>query len=189
MARRNGQGGYLGPDAAVSADKPGRSAWRQPECAVRRRVTGKTRRTVYPCIDAGVNTPRNVLITARSVPAEEMKPGGVNGVHRALRFCSVFCPALRRVRHLAVGDIKPGLRGFGQGVDVSVKGNSGGISARNVYRFRRGLDWLGKGVVGVRIFLQGGSKYFQALADAVPVRASSLASQLPQVQRCSCGHR
>ena len=126
-------------EVARRGARPRWSTWHQQGCAVRKRVTGKTRRTVYPCIDAGVNTSRNVLLTARSVPVEGMKPGEMNGVHRALRFCSVLQPALRRVGHLAMAHMTACLRGFGQYVDVGVKRSEGGIPARNVYKDRKSV--------------------------------------------------
>lgn len=71
----------------------GKSAGCQQECAVRIGVTGKTRRIVYPCRRAGVNTLRKCLMTKRTAPEVGMKPGEVIGVHGA-SICSYFCARL-----------------------------------------------------------------------------------------------
>jgi len=91
VAQRNGQGGYLG-FLDLRCRRSG-STRRDQECAVRKRVTGKTRRTVYPCKRAGVNALRPSIRKKRSDPVVWAFKGGVIGVHGA-SICCFVSPAL-----------------------------------------------------------------------------------------------
>ena len=90
VAQRNGQGGYLG-FLDLRCRRSG-STRRDQECAVRKRVTGKTRRTVYPCKRAGVNALRHFPGEKRSVPVVKALKGEVIGVHGASICCFVSTP-------------------------------------------------------------------------------------------------
>ncbi|MFJ2523382.1 hypothetical protein ACIOWB_09485 [Pseudomonas capeferrum] len=90
VAQRNGQGGYLG--FLERGRRQGGSAGCDQECAVRKRVTGKTRRTVYPCKRAGVNALRHFPGEKRSVPVVKALKGEVIGVHGASICCFVSTP-------------------------------------------------------------------------------------------------
>ena len=91
----------------------------------------------------------------------------MNGVHGALRSCCSFCPALRRVRHMAMAHMTPWIRGPEQGVDVSVKRVWRRISARNVYRTNGAANRREKRVSLVTNYLQGGVKNCQAVYHGV----------------------
>ncbi|MEB6592117.1 hypothetical protein MXM82_23735 [Pseudomonas asiatica] len=155
VAQRNGQGGYLGfldPRCRRSG-----STRRDQECVVRKGVTGKTRRTVYPCERAGVNALHRFLGKKRSDPVVQALKGGVIGVHGASICCFVSQALWTGFLHTAMAAITP----WGGGLGKIGRSQAGGFgtraSARFFYKIGSILKSGLKSATFVQISLHGGS--------------------------------
>lgn|GEM_PF-7080111 len=160
VAQRNGQGGYLGFPA--NGCRRGGSAWCWQECAVRKRVTGKTRRTVYPCKRAGVNALHRFLgeKTQRSCGRHLKRRSD----RRTWRLHLLFCQpgSVDGLLHTAMSAISPWYGGLDKIGRDGGRGSRAGDAASSVYTNTKIPKSRLNSSSSVRIYLQGGLETCQS---------------------------